>query len=123
MFLVYIIGPYRGPTEDQVFAHILTAREAAKRVLMAGGMPVCPHLNTMLMGGVVDDDTILAGDLELQKRCDANAILPGWEHSAGSKGEIAAAHENDQLCAYLTGTEKKDMTILEGLISVLDQTR
>lgn len=123
MLLIYIIGPYRASTEDGVFANILAAREAAKRVLLAGAMPVCPHLNTMLMGGVVDDDTILAGDLELQKRCDANAILPGWEHSAGSKGEIAAAHENGQLCAYLTGTETKDMTILEGLVSVLTQTQ
>lgn len=85
--VVYVAGPYRGPTEAQVFANILAAREAALGLWRAGFAPICPHLNSFFMGGAVTDSDFLQGDIEILARCDALLLLPNWNSSEGASGE------------------------------------
>lgn len=85
--LVYIAGPYRGVKEAAVFENIVRAREAAVQLWRMGFVPICPHLNSMLMGGSSSDETFLLGDLDILQRCDAVLLIAGWNESAGGLAE------------------------------------
>lgn len=93
MKLIYIAGPYRHPKEHGVFDNIMNAREAGTAIAGRGDewFPVCPHLNSMFMGGIREDDYWLDGDLELMRRCDALLLLDGWEESSGARAEREVA--------------------------------
>jgi len=96
MRLVYLAGPYRSNRgEHGVFANILKAREAAIELWRLGYAVLCPHLNTFLMGGALNEteDIWLEGDLEMLQRCDVLVVLPGWEQSQGSQAEIEQARK------------------------------
>lgn len=82
--VVYVAGPYRAPYEYQVMENILAARNVAAEIWKMGGVALCPHLNTMLMGGIVEDDAFLSGCLELLWRCDAVLMIGEWGTSTGS---------------------------------------
>lgn len=94
MKLVYVAGPYRGPTPHAVQLNIECARRVGVLVAKAGLMPVIPHANT---GGLefvapdIGDEFWLEGTLEMMRRCDAVVLCPGWEQSAGTRAEVAEA--------------------------------
>lgn len=89
----YISGPYRAPFEDDVFTNILSARREAEFVIRSGGSALCPHLNTMLMGGVVPDENFLQMDLILLARCDVVYAIQNFQYSKGAKAEIEFAQK------------------------------
>ncbi|HYF36173.1 MAG TPA: DUF4406 domain-containing protein [Prosthecobacter sp.] len=93
MKLIYVIGPYRSPTEHGVSENIRRAEAVAAEVWKMGAACICPHKNTAFMGGVVDDKVFLQGDLKIMARCDAVVTVDGWEASEGSCGEVDAAVE------------------------------
>jgi len=94
MILVYIAGPYRSDTINGVVKNIQVAREHAEKLWKAGYAVLCPHLNTALFDGVMDDQTFLNGTMEMLKRCDAIYLLPKWSLSVGSVKEYEYAKEN-----------------------------
>src|SRR5262245_24540181 len=93
MIVVYIAGPYRAATEYQVLQNIRRAEEVALRVWKAGAACICPHKNTAFFGGAADDSVWLEGDLAIISRCDAVVCVPGWQASAGARGEVELARE------------------------------
>jgi hypothetical protein len=95
--VVYIAGPYRSATVSGMFENIMRARQIAIQLLQQGYIPICPHLNTFLMDGVVDDDVILEGDLEIIRRLrpdDAIYMMKGYANSTGATGELKEAREH-----------------------------
>ncbi len=94
MLLVYIAGPYRGKTPQEVELNIASAKQIAKLVARKGYMPVTPHLNTQgfeLIAPDLPDEFWLEGTLELMRRCDYVVLAPGWEVSSGTRKEIEIA--------------------------------
>jgi len=93
--LIYVAGRYRAPTRSAIAANIEAARQVGIHAARLGWYPVIPHCNTAHMELDVDrhDDFWLAGTLELMTRCDAVVLVPGWETSAGTAGEIAKADQ------------------------------
>ena len=89
--IVYIAGPYRARDEAGVWQNIMAARDWAIVVIGRGDTPLTPHLNTMLMGGIVPDEKFLEMGLELLAKCDAILMTGNWENSAGSRAEFQAA--------------------------------
>jgi len=89
--LVYVAGPYRAETVNGVFDNIAAARAVAVELWQAGFTPVVPHLNSAFMGGVVGDQVILDGDLEILEaisRADGVALfIAGWSYSRGCQIE------------------------------------
>jgi len=72
--------------------NIVRAWKVAAWVWRQGGVGLCPHAMTALMDRAAPREAFLQGDLELLRRAaDAILVLPGWEQSAGTRGEIAEA--------------------------------
>src|SRR5271157_2442006 len=94
--LVFISGPYRATENSTVAEHIDIARTGAIALWQAGHVALCPHLNTANFEEDcnVDDETFLAGDLNMLSRCDAICLLPNWEKSAGARGEYEYARDH-----------------------------
>lgn len=95
--VVYTAGPYRAPTEYGVYYNIRQAEAYALRVWQLGAACICPHKNTEMFGGVAPDDVWLTGDLTILHRMlpgrDVVLMLPGWERSSGSQGELKLARK------------------------------
>jgi hypothetical protein len=87
MKLIYIAGPFRGPSSWDIQKNVMSAMEQAWRVWALGHAAVCPHANTMFFQGSLADDIWLKGDLEIISRCDAMLMAPHWEGSVGSQVE------------------------------------
>lgn len=91
MKVVYVVGPYRAATQEEVSRNIERAREAGQALQRAGLCAVVPHLNFGSCEGLTDQD-VLDACLELVGRCDALLLLlPGWEASSGSHLEFMKA--------------------------------
>lgn len=92
MKVVYIAGRYRAPTPWGVEQNIQAAQAVAALVWQAGHIALCPHLNAAHLDGAHTDEQVLAGTMELLRRCDAVLLVPGWSTSAGTKAELVEAH-------------------------------
>lgn len=94
--LIYVAGPYRAATRDDIARNIDAARVVGISAAALGWFPVIPHANTAHMEldlPDLGDDFWLRGTMEMMERCDAVVLVPGWENSAGTLGEIARADE------------------------------
>ena len=89
--IIYIAGPYRSAHPSGVWANIMAAREYAIEVWNAGGIALCPHLNTMLMDGLLSDSDFLEGCMDLMGVCDAVYAMDTWKISEGASREVAEA--------------------------------
>lgn len=89
MKVVYVAGPYRGPSAWAVECNIRRAEELGMRVAELGAMPLIPHTNTRFFNGTLDDRFWLLGTIELLRRCDAAIFVRNWKRSTGAMEEHA----------------------------------
>jgi hypothetical protein len=89
--LVYIAGPFRAADAWEVHCNVHRAELASREIAGMGAMPVAPHSIGAHMDGTETAEFWLSGTLELMRRCDAVLVLSGYEHSAGTLGEIQEA--------------------------------
>ncbi len=96
MKLVYVAGPYRSKWGIVGRAiNIIKARKVAKELWQAGYAVICPHSNTAFFDGIVTDEMVLKGDIEILKRCDFIAMMPGYKKSKGAVTEYDFAVGNN----------------------------
>jgi hypothetical protein len=95
MKVIYIAGPYRGPTAWDIECNVRAAEELGYEVFQLGAMPLIPHANTRFFHGQGTEAFWLAGTLELLRRADAVLVTPDWPRSEGARGEVADAAERD----------------------------
>jgi len=93
MKVIYVAGPFRGPHAWAIEQNVRRAEAVAYEVFAAGHVALCPHTNTRFFDGALPDQVFIDGTLELMRRCDAVLVLPNWEQSMGTTGEILAAAE------------------------------
>jgi hypothetical protein len=91
MKVVYIAGPFRGPSAWAIEENIRRAERLALEVWLLGAAALCPHTNTRFFQGAAADDLWLRGDLAMLRRCDAVLVTPDWELSAGARAEVRVA--------------------------------
>lgn len=85
--VVFIGGAYAGKTIHDTVENIRKAEYWAIRVWQAGGISICPHTNSALLNGVVEEKVFLDGYVEVLRRCDGLLLIPGWDNSDGAKME------------------------------------
>jgi hypothetical protein len=85
--LVYIAGPFTGPTAWDIAENVQNARRYGLEIARVGGMPVIPHANTSLFHGQCTAEFWYEGTLRLLQVCDVLVLIPGWEGASGSRNE------------------------------------
>ncbi len=94
----------------------MRARTVARQLWGMGFAAICPHTNTILMGG--DDlppDIFLEGDLEILRRCDAIFMLDGWRKSEGAIREWELAKDLGMLVIYQDDCMTENIIVLMNL--------
>jgi hypothetical protein len=94
MKVVYVAGPFRGPSSWDIECNIRRAEELALEVWRRGAAALCPHTNTRFFQGAAPDEVWLAGDLEMLARCDAILMTGDWARSSGARAEHDYAVEH-----------------------------
>lgn len=89
--VVYIAGAFRAETPWLIEQNVRKAEEYSLHVWQSGGVALCPHTMTRFFQSSAPDCTWVDGTLELLKRCDAMLVVPGYEKSVGTLGEIEQA--------------------------------
>ena len=102
--LIYIAGPFRGPTPLDVRRNVERARDLGLRVAQAGGYPVIPHTMTAEFDKQGEDQFWLDGTMEMLRRCDAIVMTKNWTTSAGACAEYQWARG-----AYMPVYEDNDL--------------
>lgn len=87
MKVIYVAGPFRGPSAWAIEQNIRRAEELALEVWRAGYACICPHTNTRFFQGAAPDHVWLEGDLELVCRCDALLLTEDYARSSGARAE------------------------------------
>jgi hypothetical protein len=105
--IVYIAGPYRSLKGAYgILENIMKAKKVAERYWKKGMIPICPHMNSALMDGVVSDRVFLEGDIQILRRCDKIVLMQGWEKSIGVAGELREAKKLGLEIIYDTGVDQ-----------------
>lgn len=96
--LVYIAGPYNGPTPEDIDRNVEAAVALGREVVRLGYFPVIPHAQGKLLTAGTTSDTAtegtlaprefwLTGDLALLEVCHAVLLTSTWEKSEGARIE------------------------------------
>lgn len=111
MRIVYVAGPFTSTDSWTREQNTRKAEDLGFLVAQAGAMPLIPHANTRFFDGLKTPEFWYEGTLELLRRCDAIAIVHGFETSKGTKREIEEAgklsvpiffpHERPKLVAWI----------------------
>lgn len=91
MKVIYIAGPFRGPSAWDIECNIRHAETLALEVWRAGHAALCPHTNTRFFQNAAPDEVWLKGGLELLARCDAVVLTDNWRRSSGARAEVQYA--------------------------------
>lgn len=102
MKLIYVAGPFSGPTRHDVQANIRRAELLGLEVARLGACPWIPHANTQLPAfeHVQPYEFWIRATLEQLRRCDAAIFLPDWQRSSGARGEHEDALKRGQPVFY-----------------------
>ena len=97
---LYVAGPYRGKTDDEVYENIQRARRYAKKYWRLGYAVFCPHLNTSFFSGVVDEHQFMLAGLKILAICEVLMLPPHWADSEGCIKEQRLARKMDKKIIY-----------------------
>jgi hypothetical protein len=100
MKLAYIAGPYRASTIHGIVQNIRSAEKVAIKYWQLGYAVICPHTNTCLLDGVVEDQVFLDGTLEMMIRCDVVVMMTTWKDSKGAIQERDIAKHRGMQIIY-----------------------
>ena len=92
--ILYIAGPYRAATINKTYHNIHEARRRMEWAWVNGYIPICPHMNSAFIDGIVEDEVIFSGYCRLVAGCDVIMMIDGWEESNGSIEELIVAERN-----------------------------
>lgn len=93
MKLLYVAGPFTGPTAWDIECNVRSAELVGLEVAKLGVMPVIPHTNTRFFHGQCTEEFWYEGTLELMLRCDGIIMCSGWSESRGATQELGAARK------------------------------
>jgi len=93
--VVYVAGKFRGPKLADVDRNISFASMFVAPIAEAGAMPVTVHLCEGVRAHDIHQENNgqwwVDATLEVLRRCDALVVIPGWQDSSGTLGEIREA--------------------------------
>lgn len=119
---LYISGPYRADTVNGIHNNIAEARKRAEWGWANGYFPICPHLNSAFIDGLVPDKDILECYLQLVDLCHVILMVDGWKDSQGSIAELQRAKKSRlQVISDPLTKPPKDMDFTEYIKQVINK--
>jgi hypothetical protein len=91
MKVVYVAGRFRADSHWGIVKNVRAAEALALEVWRLGAAALTPHMNTANFQGALPDQVWTDGTLALLEKCDAVVLVPGWEDSQGTRGEVRRA--------------------------------
>jgi hypothetical protein len=115
MKIIFIGGPFRGDGNVETKKNNIEIARKFVHIFIENGIPFySPHLNIdqeMILFPIEKDPLAYELNGEFLKKCDALAVLPGWETSIGTKQEIENAKKYNIPIFYLSNEgEMKKIT-------------
>lgn len=93
--VVYIAGKFRGPEFNDVQRYIDVASWFRAPIAKLKCFPVCVHIGEGLAMHDLNQENNgqwwIESTLEVLRRCDAVVVVPGWQTSSGTFGEVQEA--------------------------------
>ena len=109
MLLVYVAGPYSGPSVLTVLGNMGDGDRAARLVFQAGFAPFCPwHDASYYMGmsrrerANLDVEFFQRQSMRFLEAADVVLLLDTWERSSGARAEKERAEELGIPCVVLS---------------------
>ncbi len=98
MIRVYVAGAYSADNPLKLFENMRIGMRVGTQLLQAGFAPFVPWLDYHLWLMLRDEETLTIQDfyaysLAWLEVSDILLVVPGWENSTGTKGEIKKAEE------------------------------
>ena len=92
MPIIYVAGPFRGPTAWAIAENVRAAEQVGYEVARLGACPLIPHANTANFHGTMTDQFWLDATMALLRKADAVVLMETWKSSKGATAENAEAH-------------------------------
>ena len=108
--IVYVSSPYSADTVEQIKTNVAFATEIGKRVLLAGHVPVIPHVMSAFWDydgrfqHFSHEDWLIKYAMPVLEICDAVLMAGNWESSRGCLMELK--HARDLYKAIYYGIER-----------------
>lgn len=102
IYLVFICGPYRGESHNEVHQNIERARNVATLLWKLGYAVICPHLNSAFFSGACNEENFTSGYLKILSICDIVVMVGDWQKSEGASKEHALAVKLGKRIMYHT---------------------
>lgn len=101
--MIYLAGAFRTNHNSSQKENVAKAVEWWKRLTDEGHDVLCPHIQSLELDPFGDrgDDFWLGYTMRLMLRCDSVSVIPGWEHSAGTREELRVADKFRMPIRYL----------------------
>lgn len=113
MKVIFLAGPFRGPTGWDIEQNIRRIEATALEVWRLGVAALAPHMTNRFFHGTLPDQVFLDGVLEMLRRCDAVLMCDGWESSDGAREELREAQTRG-LRVFYSVTELRGAVLLKG---------
>jgi nucleoside 2-deoxyribosyltransferase len=94
MKVVYVAGPFTGPTPWHVEQNVRRAELVGRCVAEAGASPLMPHANTRFFTGIQTPQFWYDATIALLAKSDGLVLIPGYRKSQGTLVELAWARQN-----------------------------
>lgn len=91
MIRVYVAGPYSAPSSDAIRANVYRAQLVGISVVRAGALALVPHAISLGIEATMPESKWLQLGLDWLNECHAVVLVPGWERSRGTLGELDRA--------------------------------
>lgn len=92
MKVIYVAGKLTGMDNFEISRNVRAAEDVGMAVAVAGASPMIPHTNTgLIFFGTCSAQFWYDATLALMRRCEAVILVPGWEESKGTQGELVEA--------------------------------
>jgi hypothetical protein len=107
---IYISGPLRGKTSYHTEMNIRAARDDAEVLWKLGFAVLCPHLNTIGMVGMLENEYhFIDADIVLMDGLDAVSMMHSWQTSEGAVVEHKHALKTNMDIFYRTAHDWHDL--------------
>ncbi|MGL4808496.1 MAG: DUF4406 domain-containing protein [Giesbergeria sp.] len=89
--IIYLAGPYTATETTSTAEHVERARIVASALRRMGCAVIVPHLECLGCEHALSEQGWLRHGLLLLGACDVIALIPGWQDSPGTLGELREA--------------------------------